>query len=184
MSKYSLPYKWIPYDKGGGYKKHYGNDLYVIDWINDGIKIKNYKDEFGKQRSRPQNISYYFKEGFTFNLTGKISFRYKNRGHIFDVQGSSLFSKNTDKRVHLFYLALLNSKISVFFTELTNPTMVTQVGDVSQIPLISNGLNEYSIIINEDVCINISKNDWDSRETSWDFQQNELIRCKSNCGQN
>jgi hypothetical protein len=184
LSKYSLPYKWIPYDKGGGYKKHYGNDLYVIDWINDGIKIKNYKDEFGKQRSRPQNISYYFKEGFTFNLTGKISFRYKNRGHIFDVQGSSLFSKNTDKRVHLFYLALLNSKISVFFTELTNPTMVTQVGDVSQIPLISNGLNEYSIIINEDVCINISKNDWDSRETSWDFQQNELIRCKSNCGQN
>jgi hypothetical protein len=72
LSKYSLPYKWIPYDKGGGYKKHYGNDLYVIDWINDGIKIKNYKDEFGKQRSAVRNPEYYFKEGFTFNLTGKI----------------------------------------------------------------------------------------------------------------
>jgi len=61
--------------------------------------------------------------------------------------------------------------------------MVTQVGDVSQIPLISNGLNEYKISDIGDICLNISKQDWDFRETSWDFQQNELIRCKSNSGQ-
>jgi hypothetical protein len=178
LTKYSIPYKWIPYDKGGGYKKYYGNDLYVIDWINDGEKIKNFNG------SVIRNQSFYFKEGFTFNLTGKISFRYKNKGHIFDVQGSSLFLNKTDKNDLLFYLALLNSKISVFFTELTNPTMVTQVGDVSQIPLISNGLNEYKISDIGDICLNISKQDWDFRETSWDFQQNELIRCKTNCGQN
>lgn len=159
-----------PYDKGGGYRKHYGNDLYVINWYKDGAHVKNF------EKSVIRNPSFYFKEGFTFNLTGKVSFRYKNVGHVFDVQGSSVFLEEKVNENKFLYLALLNSKLSNFFTEMTNPTMVTQVGDVKKIPLISNPQLDVSINLLEKVCVEVSKEEWNSRETSWDFEVNELIK--------
>src|SRR5690606_13258388 len=168
--------KWYKYDKGGGYRKYFGNNLFVINWENDGYEIRNIRNEKGKIKSRPQNIQYQFLEGFTFNLTGKISYRYKEYGHVFDVQGSSVFYSKEESDLKFFYLALLNSKLSSFFSELTNPTMVTQVGDVSKIPLIRNPKKEEDLGQIGESNVAISMDDWNKYETSWDFLQNELIR--------
>lgn len=170
LKQFQANIKWVPYDKGGGFRKHYGNNWFVINWLNDGTELRNFKG------SVIRNPTFYFLEGFTFNLTGKLSFRYKNFGHIFDVQGSSVFVSDESIKPFIYYLALLNSKIALFFTEMTNPTMVTQVGDISNIPLLSNSNHDKEIICLEEECVRISQNEWNSRETSWDFLQNELIR--------
>ena len=179
LSEYEYKIKWVPYDKGGGYKKYYGNNLFIINWNKDGYEIKNYKDHKGKLKSRPQNIQFYFKKGYTFNLTGRVSFRYKNQGHIFDVQGSSVFVDENSTKNEFYYIGLLNSKLATFFTEMTNPTMVTQVGDVSKIPVVLDTKHDDVIVSLSYNSINISKVEWNSHEISWDFIQNELVRLSS-----
>jgi len=89
--------KWFPYNKGGGYQKWYGNEYYIVNWKNDGHEIKNNYDENGRLKSRPQNTSYYFKEGITWSLISlNFSARYSELGHIFDVGGSSGFPNSSD----------------------------------------------------------------------------------------
>ena len=93
--------KWFPYNKGGEFRKWYGNNEYVVNWENDGEEIKNFKDERGKLRSRPQNLDYYFKESFSWSLISSsvAAFRYKPCGNIFDVAGMSCFSDKNRARV-------------------------------------------------------------------------------------
>lgn len=85
--------KWFPYNKGGAFRKWYGNNEYIVNWENDGFEIRNFIDEKGKLRSRPQNTNYYFKEGITWTLisSSKFGVRTMERGFIFDVNGMSLF---------------------------------------------------------------------------------------------
>lgn len=167
--------KWFPYNKGGAFRRWYGNRDYVVNWENDGREIKNFKDENGKVRSRPQNLAYYFKPSITWSDLTSASFsgRYCEGGFIFDIKGSSGFPS---KDYHLYVLGLLNSKISQECISVLNPTVSTQVGDMARIPVfIDDGKKaEIERLVLE--CVTESKKDWDSFETSWDFQRHPLVR--------
>ena len=167
--------KWFPYNKGGEYRKWYGNNDYVVNWEKDGVEIKNFKDDKGKLRSRPQNTQYYFKPCFTWSKisSGSIAFRYKPSGNIFDVAGTSVFPREGD----LLYLeGLCNSKVALQILNVISPTLNYEVGHVCSIPVIIN--KEYKqqveMLVREN--IELAKQDWDSFEVSWDFKHNPLIR--------
>lgn len=128
--------KWKSYAKGGPYRKWSGNLWAVVNWENDGWEIKNFKDEEGKLRSRPQNESFYFKKGITYSALGgrKVSFRLLPEGCIFDVGGASIFPNHIE---HIFYtICLLNSTLSRYIIGCFNPTVNIQAGDVQRIPFI------------------------------------------------
>jgi len=165
--------KWFPYNKGGGYRKWYGNNEHIVNWEYNGVKIKNFTDDRGKLRSRPQNTKFYFLESITWSdvSTGKFACRYSKKGSIFDVKGSSGFSEN------IFYdIGLLNSIYSSTTLFLLNPTMSYQVGNIKSIPYKIDLDKKKGIEKKTLTSIQTSMLDWDSRETSWDYQENELIR--------
>src|SRR5690554_1876795 len=162
--------KWVPYNKGGSFRKWYGNRTYIIDWKTDGSNIKKYDG------SSFRNPTYQLKEGGTFSSlsSSSLSARYTEGGFAFDSKGTMFFSDDFLKSI----IAFLNSKVCSKMLLIVCPTLDYRFGTIQKMPFILG--NEIKI----DQLIKISKTDWDSRETSWDFQQNELIRCKSNCGQN
>lgn len=137
---------WIKYAKGGPYQKWYGNDWLVVDWENNGKRIKEFVDENGKQKSRPQNEQFYLTEGITYCSTGSkgASFRYMQDDHLFDSGGSSIFT--LDKiDVHVL-LAILNSCLTKYIINCLNPTVNTQVGDIGRIPVVIEQSEFYNII--------------------------------------
>lgn len=168
--------KWFPYNKGGEFRKWYGNNDYVLNWENDGEEVKAYAEKLYKSVTRTiKNIPFYFKECFTWSLisSGSIAFRYKPKGGLFDVAGMSCFSENK-----LYYLlGLCDSKIVVKIMEILAPTINFQAGDIANIPVIISKDNEQILTVNSLVEQNIalSKSDWDSFETSWDFTVHPLI---------
>lgn len=166
--------KWFPYNKGGDFRRWYGNRSYVVDWFNDGYAIKHCYNEKGKLRSRPQNVNYYFKPCITWSDITSASFsgRYCEGGFIFDVKGSSGFPKEENL---LYVLGFLNSKISQKCIKILNPTITTQVGDMARIPVYFDLKYKEEIdgLVSE--CIDICKIDWDSFETSWEFKKHPLI---------
>lgn len=134
---------WIKYAKGGPYKKWYGNDWLVVDWENDGERIKGFVDENGKQKSRPQNEQYYFTEGVTYCSTGSkgASFRLMKDDHLFDSGGSSIFTLG---RIETYVLlAITNSTLAKYIINCLNPTVNTQVGDIGRIPVIVEQSDNY-----------------------------------------
>lgn len=139
--------RWYKYAKGGPFNKWYGNDWLLVDWENNGARIKNFCDENGKQKSRPQNEQFYFTEGITYCSTGSkgASYRLLSEDHLFDSGGSSIFCRNV---VDTYYvLGLLNSRLSSYIVDCLNPTVNTQVGDIGRIPIeIAEG-DDYTKII-------------------------------------
>lgn len=169
--------KWFPYNKGGDYRKWYGNNEFIVNWEHDGNLIRNFKNEQGKLRSRPQNTDYYFKKSFSWSLitSGGISFRYKPNGFIFDVAGMSCF---TDKNLE-YFLALCNTPVVDAYMKIIAPTINYQAGDIAKIPVIfKQECNEQVTALVKDN-ISFSKSDWDAFETSWDFTKHPLLRNKS-----
>lgn len=171
--------KWFPYNKGGEFRKWYGNNDYVINWENDGKEIKEYAviRNKGKHWSRYiQNLKYIFQESITYSFISSSNFgvRYSPQGFIFDVGGSSLFPSDKDR---YYILAFLCSKLAFNFLGILNPTLNFQVGNVSKIPLIYTKDNEFKGLIENlsKTDIRISKADWDSFETSWDFEEQPLL---------
>ena len=169
----SSGFKWFPYNKGGEFRKWYGNNDFVVNWENDGDEIRNFFDKNGKLRSRPQNTNYYFRESVSWSdiTSGVNAFRYKPYGHIFDITGMSLFSRND----LMYLLALCNTKIVVEILKIVAPTIHCQCGDVANIPVIQDP--NHKVQIEEMACSNIelSQVDWDSFETSWDFKKHPLV---------
>lgn len=165
--------KWYPYCKGGGYSKWYGFMDKVVDWKDDGNILRNLRDSNGKIKSRPQNIRYYFKEGLTWSTitSYKLSLRYMNHC-IFGGGGSAMFMSS-----NLYYnLCFVNSKVTEYFLSFMNPTLNFLVGDILGLPII---IDESKKEVVESLArnnINISKIDWDSFETSWDFKTHPLIK--------
>ena len=175
-------YKWFPYNKGGSFRKWYGNNEYLVDWENDGFEIKNFVDTNGKLRSRPQNVSFYFRRGITWTLissSNNFGVRYTPGGFLFDVNGSSAFPE--DKYIY-YITGLLCSKVSFEILKIINPTMAFQTGNISNIPtLITLDKKKFNDVENlSKLCISISKKDWNSFETSWDFKKHPIIEFKSN----
>ncbi|PGU01366.1 MULTISPECIES: BREX-1 system adenine-specific DNA-methyltransferase PglX [Bacillus cereus group] len=165
--------KWFPYNKGGSYRKWYGNYDFVVNWENDGYEIKNFKDSNGKQRSVVRNPNYYFKEAVTWSdvTGGKISMRYRTPGSIHDVTGMSIFMPSNV--IYEEFLALLNSKVVSKLVGLINPTMHFQIGNIQNIPTKLMELN--SVRKMSKLCVALAKVDWDTFETSWDFERHPFL---------
>lgn len=187
----SLPYKWYPYNKGGSFRKWYGNRELIVNWEHNGEEIKywvvnNPNDPKTKSWSRRLfNIDKSFKESITWSaLAGRsISLRYCEPGFMFDSKGASAFGNSSDL---LFVMALLNSVVGEMYLDLLCPTLDFGVGNVAAVPLADSICKCHKVQIENKVkdCIAISKLDWDSHETAWDFRKNELILAQRWCGQN
>lgn len=169
--------KWFPCNKGGSFRKWYGNQEIIVNWENDGYEIKNFYDEKGKLRSRPQNIDYYFKEALTWSTisSSDCSFRYSPIGNIFETKGANYFVKNYKNFYYLF--GFLNTKIVNYLLKIISPTLDYHEGPMSNLPVTLEDSSIKLEIINNSVIknLNISKEEWDSRETSWDFEKLSLI---------
>ena len=160
--------KWYPYNKGGEFRKWYGNNDFVVNWYRDGKDLRN--DRKAVLRNRP----FYFKPCFSWSLvtSSVAAFRYKPMGHIFDVAGMSCFSQTN----LLYLLALCNTKVVMKILEIIAPTINYQCGDIANIPVIVTAKeSKQNIEKRVESCINISRKDWDSYETSWDFKRNPLV---------
>ena len=166
--------RWFPYNKGGEWRKWYGNYEYVVDWEDDGLRIRDFKDADGKVRSRPQNTDYYFQEGITWAdiTTNSFAARYAASGFIFDVKGSSGFPSAKDLKP---VMGLMNSKLMHDFMLILNPTSTFQVGDMARVPYIYPGERSNDIANNVQKLIALGKQDWDSAETSWHFTAHPLV---------
>lgn len=169
--------KWFPYNKGGGYRKWYGNREYLINWKNDGEEIKS-RLTLDKKKPTIRNQSFYFREGFTWSTisSGGFSARFSPIGSLFDNGGCTLFANENLE----YFAGLSNSLIAKRYLEFLAPTLNFQPGDISKILLIESNENLSSVKNNVKSAISISKTDWDSRETSWDFQQNPLLAQQQN----
>lgn len=167
-------FKWFPINKGGEYHRWYGNKEYVINWQNDGYEIRNFRNNNGKLLSRPQNTKYNFKSALTWSkiTTSVFSARFSERGFLFDDAAAICFHKDTQRLKYI--LGFLNSKCCQLVLNILNPTINIQIGDIGNIPIIES--HQEPVIRLSECCIDISKSDWDSYETSWDFVTHPLIK--------
>jgi hypothetical protein len=173
-------FKWFPYNKGGSRKKWYGNQIFVLNYENDGFEVKEFAEvrNKGKHWSRYiQNLKYMFQEGVTWSDIASKDFvaRYTPSGFLFDVKGSSGFPFNPDELWKI--LAVMCSKISDYFIKAVNPTITLQVGDLSRTPLPNKLFSiEYEMVdYLVKKAVTISKSDWDMREASWNFERSLLL---------
>lgn len=165
--------KWFPYNKGGDYRKWYGNNDYLVNWSNDGYEIKNNVDlRTGRTRSHNYNGDFAFRKGITWSAlsVSKISVRYVNNGFLFDSKGARGFANDENS---YFSLGLINSIVGQSYLSFIAPTVDFKVGDIIQIPLVL--IDKEDVVSKVQENISISKADWDSFETSWDFQTHPLL---------
>lgn len=167
--------KWHFLQNGGDYRKWCGNSLDVVNWEKNGFEIKNFKDARGKLRSRVQNERYYHRSGcltWSALTSGPISFRKCQPNSICGGAGYYLVPHNPSQCNEL--LAFLNSSTALTLKVLLSPTLNNEVGDLKRLPIRSLSSDEECARLIAS-CISISKTDWDSRETSWDFKRNPLV---------
>lgn len=167
--------KWFPYNKGGEKRKWYGNQEFLVNWENDGYEIRNFCDSKGKVRSRPQNTEFYFRESISWSdiTSSGNSFRVFPKGFIYDVTGMSYFIFKKEEENQL--LGVLNNSLIMQITRIINPTLHLQIGDFIKLPHLLIKNKDYLTKQN----IQIAKQEWDSRETSWDFEKLGLIESNS-----
>lgn len=161
---------WVPYNKGGEFRKWYGNNFYVLKWINDGKHLT---------RSRTENSSFHFKSGVTWTSisSGDFSCRYFPEGYLCDSKGSAIFT--TSDISNEYICAYMNTKFVNEYFKVTNPTISYQVMNILSLPYIENNkVHKVEVLAKQN--IQLSKTDWDSFETSWDFKTHTLIEFKSN----
>ncbi len=168
--------EWFPYNKGGKYRKWYGNNHYVVMYHNDGEQIKEYTSHLPQGTwVRLKSRDYYFKPSVTWSFISSTRFgvRYSPCGSIFDVAGSSLFADEYE-----YILAFLGSNAAFYLLQLVNPTMNYQIRDIKSLPYIESKEAKAKVTSLVRQCIKISKNDWDSFETSYDFKGSPLLKFK------
>ena len=173
--------KWFPHNKGGGIRKWYGNNIFVVNWENDGREILELASKlYGSPTRTIKNINYYFQPSITWGMIGSsiLSVRYCPPGFLFDVGGPSAFLKDVDLKVVAGYL---NSIVAYFYIKVLNPTLNYNSGDIGRLPFIIRQDDKIKNIAEDN--ISISKSDWDAHETSWDFQENELVRLNKEQGE-
>ncbi len=149
---------WVPYNKGGTYRKWYGNNSYVVNWSFNGRKIKEYPG------SSFRNADYQLQEGGTYSaLSNNFAVRYTPAGFAFDSKGTMFFSKKLKP-----IMAYLNSKIFTMLVSCVCPTLDFRFGTIQLLP-------DLALEIDIDKNINLCKEDWDSSEMSWDFKRHPLV---------
>jgi hypothetical protein len=166
--------KWFPCNKGGEFRKWYGNIDYVVNWANDGDELRSFVNEKGILRSRPQNTSYYFREAISWSdvTTSSNSFRFFPEGFINDATGHSAFGGSQDWKLGL--MGFCNTKFANQLTKLINPTIHFHIGYFNKLPLPVLVFNSASTVAVRRL-VDVSKSDWDAYETSWDFTSLPLL---------
>lgn len=160
--------KWFPYNKGGDFRKWYGNNECVINWENDGNSVREYSG------SVIRNPDCYFRPSITWSKisSGSIAFRFKPAGHVFDVARTSVFS---DAELLKYLQGACNSSVIMRVASMLSPTLNFEVGQIATYPIIQNEELEPSVNATVESCRGLSKTDWDSFETSWDFKRHPLV---------
>jgi putative restriction enzyme len=162
--------KWYPYNKGGEKRRWYGNMELVVNYKHGGYEIYELAKKEGRNCQNYPN-EYKFIENLTWSTAGEDAFRYQPKGSLFDTKGMSIFI--SDKSIFNYLMGMCNSIVGLSYLRMISPGIDTQVGQVRSIPTIISKSDD----IDEKVagCIKISKQDWDSHETSWDFECNPLV---------
>ena len=167
--------KWFLLNKGGEYRKWYGNREFVVNWENDGAEIKSFRDVSGKLRSRPQSLDYNFRPSVSWSqiTSGELSVRYFDSTFMFNVAGTSAFPGSEDEL--LLLLGLLNSKTASFLARVLNPTLNMNPGDLARLPMpeLPNDCQAAKELVREN--IRLCREDWDSFETSFEFRRHPLV---------
>lgn len=165
--------KWCPYNKGGDFRKWYGNRTFVINWENGGEKIRTFTDANGRIRSTVPNEQFYCRECLTWSKisSGRIAVRFLPKGSLFDVAGASGFAP---RGALLPAIGFLNSEIAMHMLSYLSPTLNFEGGTVRSLPFENNGENSLAGTCVERA-ISMSCEDWDSFETSWDFKRHPLL---------
>ena len=164
--------KWVPIKKGGPFRRWAGNQEYVVNWENDGRAIRNFRDDHGELRSRPQNTQYFFRESASWGRisSGEFSMRYYGEGFAFDSTGPSAFGSERDV---LFALGFLNSNLAKRFLSALSPTLDYRLGNLGSLPApVSRDAVDLKPVRE---LIQISQGDWDEAELSWTFGSSPLI---------
>ena len=167
--------RWFPFNKGGAFRKWYGNQEYVVNWENGGETIRSYGiADFGRARSRAQNTRYFFEPSISWSKisSGDPSFRSYPEGFTF---GSAAKAIYLDPQVHTAYLlCVCNSSLAQSLLAAKSPTLSFLADDIGSLPMIL-GTPDQSFIATEEKLTAVSKSDWDSSETAWDFERNPLL---------
>lgn len=169
--------KWFPYNNGGDFRKWYGNNLDVVNYENDGYEVKEYAASLYKSYSRTiKSISQYFLSGGTWNAitsTSSLSVRFFEEGYVFSNAGMAIFPERKAYPIK-YIIGFLNSKVVDLFLKYLSPTLNFNQGDIAQLPIKSERVSEIEHY--SDRCIFLSRDDWNSFETSWNFDEHPLIR--------
>lgn len=171
-----LTEKWFPYNKGGDYRKWYGNYSYLVNWENNGAELKADASRlYGSYSKRIYNTQFFFLKSITWSKisSGSFSVRCISDGCLFDVAGCSIFVPD---EIYFYFAGLLNSKIIGATLSMLSPTLNYEVGHIKSLPVIidEEQISTVSSIVENSIYI--SQLDWDSFEISWDFEQHPIVR--------
>ena len=172
---------WFPFNKGGSFRKWYGNNDLVVNYYNDGEEIKSSVLKKYTYLKTPdfvvKNTKYYFKECLTWSAlsSGNFSIRYSKQGAICADKGQGLFAP---KDLMIYSCGLLNSAVAELYLSMISPTLDYNCGYIRLVPFINCEYEKSNIekLVNKNICL--SKTDWDSFETSWDFKEHPLVELR------
>jgi len=170
--------KWFPYNKGGKFRKWYGNQEYLINWQNDGEEIiktvlNKYPYLKGSTTLVIKEFNPYFQESVSWtDLSWTVSGRYYPKGSLFDIAGHSTFYSSDDEL--LGTLAYINTAFTDSIAKVINSTFHFQVGDFKKIPYPQKFIDEADKSLIQE-CVEITTSDWDSNEMSWDFKRSPIL---------
>ena len=165
--------KWFPYNKGGEYRKWYGNNDCIVNWENQGNEIFNHaKADKRNVQDYPLELKFIPSVSWSLVTSGQPAFRYKVY-NLSDIAGMSFFTKEPSLSL---LLGFCNSKIALEILRILAPTINFQAGDIGRLPVVEYGDQAEGICNLVSSNIALSKDDWDSYEPSWDFKQHPLLR--------
>ena len=177
---YATDYKWFPYNKGGGFRRWYGNIDLIVKWFHGGeeikeVVLKKYPYLKGNFDFVLKTDNPYYNPGITWSglTTGANSFRMCGNGFLFDTNKGAMIFKKTLELDYL--LGFLNTKVAQTAINLLNSTISLQIGDVAAIPVNDDNEHKDLVIKLSNECVNICKQDWNDYDTSWDFKTHPLI---------
>ena len=169
--------KWVPYNKGGAYRKWWGNQDFVIDWRNDGKSVIDFAIQLSGSASKTiRNLSMYFQPCISWSRisSGPTSFRAFPSGFIFDVASCAFFL--ADQAESLCLMGFLNSHVARILLRATSPTLTFEAGAIGRLPF--DLPNRNAVVDHADrasSCIEFARADWNDFERSWDFASSPLV---------
>jgi type II restriction/modification system DNA methylase subunit YeeA len=167
--------KWFPCTKGGSYRRWFGNNEYVVNWERDGAELFAFAGElYGSATRIIKNANRYFEEGLTWSsISSTFAMRYTPAGFIFETKGSMCFAHTPSDAESL--LALANTRVVEYILGIFSPTLDFHEGPLGKVPVVLPEIESRSEVISRRA-VEIVKNDWDSFETSWDFDSSPLLK--------